>query len=65
MVIIHSVITDLKEKHGVKKVGLIGYCYGGKLAVITAAEDQVYKQSSFKSNSHRLSLLDLLIHHDL
>jgi len=35
--IMHQTIKDLKEKEGIQKVGVIGYCYGAKNSVILAS----------------------------
>jgi len=36
--IMEAVIKELKEKHGISKVGIQGYCYGGKMAVLLAGK---------------------------
>jgi len=41
MPIFDSVLSELKEKFGMKKIGVIGYCYGGKHAVLLAATDKI------------------------
>jgi len=40
--IIDAVIKELKEKHGVEKFGVIGFCYGGRLSAVLAATDKVH-----------------------
>jgi len=35
---IHSFLKSLRDKENIKKVGVIGYCYGGKLAIALAGE---------------------------
>jgi dienelactone hydrolase len=39
--IISKAIQELKEKRGVEKIGVIGYCHGGKIVVQLAATEQV------------------------
>jgi len=36
--ILEEVIKELREKHGIVKVGVQGYCYGGKIAVLLAGK---------------------------
>jgi len=39
MPILRNVIKELKEKEGIEKIGMVGYCFGGRLAALFAAED--------------------------
>jgi len=36
--LVEAVIKDIKENHGITKVGVQGYCYGGKIAVLLAGK---------------------------
>jgi len=38
---LEAVINELKEKEGIKKIGIIGYCYGAKSAVVLAGTDKI------------------------
>lgn len=39
--IISEVIKQVKEKYAVSKVGVVGYCYGGKISTLVAGADSV------------------------
>jgi len=34
-----KVITELREKHGIKKIGTTGYCFGGRVVALLAADN--------------------------
>jgi len=38
--ILQRVIQELKEKQGIKSIGAVGYCFGGKLSAVLAAGDE-------------------------
>jgi len=35
---IDNLITELKQNHGVEKIGMAGYCYGGKVSALFGAK---------------------------
>jgi dienelactone hydrolase len=41
MPIIHAAIKDLKEKEGIQKIGVVGYCFGGRISALLASSDLV------------------------
>ena len=41
MPIFHSVIDELKASHGISKVGIVGYCYGGYFCQELSKEGKV------------------------
>jgi len=38
---VHSVISDLQEKEGIKSFAVSGYCWGGRLAILVGASDDI------------------------
>lgn len=40
--IVHAVMKELKGK-GIERFGFIGYCFGGRMSTLLAAEEQVTK----------------------
>ena len=39
MNILDATIRELKEKHDVKKIAIIGFCYGARACALYAAKD--------------------------
>ena len=39
--IVSNTIDELRQQRGIEKIGVIGYCYGGKIVVQLAATDKV------------------------
>lgn len=39
MPILRNVMKELKEKEGIVKIGMVGYCFGGRITALFAGED--------------------------
>ncbi|KAK9815770.1 hypothetical protein WJX72_009204 [[Myrmecia] bisecta] len=41
LAILRDVISDLKTKHGIKHIGAIGFCWGGRFTVLLAGSGEI------------------------
>jgi len=52
MPIMSNVIKTLKEQEGIQKIGVIGYCYGGKIAVLMGGKHENVPQVDAIAAAH-------------
>jgi dienelactone hydrolase len=50
--IVLEVIKELKEKKGFEKIGVIGYCYGGRISAVLAAHDGIVRRNGVHLTEH-------------